>query len=354
MMFQFDASKVQFKRVKVKSINTLAGSINIVDESYLTKEKITKLECSNIITRTFKSVHDITFFQVPHECCIMLYDGIVIALEKAVLNERTYIGLDDKEHLWTPDLEKNFKKLLEMLGNHEWYFDGSYVYSFKKSLDLAIQGGDYRNDDGSIRAIKCYAILINLMGYNDDLYELERNCLGYIADNGDYSISPPLWKGNTFITTATIDAGNGETLVGRYDYLDANYVVNLQFAIVAGINITKVFGYKTIEPLQLPKLMVQLLTVNLQSIPTEIKQTFDIGMSVSQATAWLMGLLLRVKSFEDYMAMSKLLKYLVQTGTTKRTKLSDMYINGTEAEIPLLTMEQAYENALAVSDEEKH
>lgn len=349
MMFKFDATKVQFKRVKVKSINTLAGSINIVNEGVTDKEKILKLECSNIITRTFKAVHDITYFQVPHECCIMLYDDVVIALEKAVLNERTYIGLDDKKHLWTPDLVKNFAKLELMIQDGEWYFDGSYVYSFKKPLDLAIQQGDNRNDDGSIRALKCSAILINLMGYNDELYEVERNCLGYIADNGEYSISPPLWKGNTFITTTKND---GETMLGHYDYLDSNFVVNLQFAIVAGINITKVFGYKTIEPLQLPKLMVQLLTVNLQSIPTEIKQTFDIGMSVTQATAWIMGLLLRVKTFDDYMSMSKLLKYLVQTGTTKRNKLEDMFIQGDKVAIPLLTMDQAFENAQEQADEE--
>jgi hypothetical protein len=119
----------------------------------------------------------------------------------------------------------------------------------------------------------------------------------------------------------------------------------LQFAILAGINLTRIFGYRSIEPLQLPKLMKQLVTVNLQSIPKEIKQTFDIGMSVTQAYAWIMGLMLKVESLDDYVYMKRLLRYVSTTGTTKRTRLSDV-LKVPEITIPLLSMDQAYENAM--------
>jgi hypothetical protein len=339
MKYKFDATKIKVSRVKIKSLNSMSGTINVLDETVVGKEKTYKMECPNALTRTFKAVYGLSHFSIPHECCIVTYDGMVIALEKALLNERYYKGIDNEDKLWTPDVVKRLERVKEMTANGDWYFDGSYAFNYGDSLENVIDNGDALDDRGKFKSIKCKAIMLNYLGYYEDIYEETRICLGYKSNTGEFAISPPIWRGETFTKSEEV------SLSKHFDKLDTTHIVNLQFAILAGINLTRIFGYRSIEPLQLPKLMKQLVTVNLQSIPKEIKQTFDIGMSVTQAYAWVMGLMIKVESLDDYVYMKRLLRYVSTTGTTKRTRLSDV-LKVPEISIPLLTMDQAYENAM--------
>jgi hypothetical protein len=339
MLYKFDASKVSFEHIRVKTINSVGGSISIVDESVVGKEKTKRYECPNTITRAFKAIHGITQFQIPHECCVMKYDGTIIAIEKAAINERTYIGLDGTEKNWIPEMESVYKKVLSM-ADGEWYIDGTYLYQFKGGIDNAIANGPHLTADGRFRSVECNAIMLSYIGFHDDIFSEGRNCLAYVADNGEYSITPPIWKTYNFV--GGLGANEEGITLSDFNKAEASLLVNLQFAITAGINITRIFGYKRIEPLQLPRLMVQLRTVNLQLLPQEVKETFDIGMSFLQALAWLMGLMKQVPTFDDMMYMKRLIKYLTSTGTNKR---KSMEVLTAPNSVPLMTMEQALENA---------
>lgn len=342
MLYPFDASKITIQHIRVKNINSSSGAISYIDETITDKEKAKKLECSNSITRAFKSIHGITNFHIPHECCVMMYDGTVIAIEKAAINERKYVGFDGEEKDWTPEMMDVLTQLKEMTSTGEWYIDGTYVYQFKDGLENGIANGAALTADGSFRSVECTAIMLSYMGFNDHIFTEGRNCLAYVASNGEYSITPPIWKTYNFV--GGLGANEDGVILSNFDKANESTLVNLQFAIIAGINITRIYGYRRIEPLQLPKLMVQLRTVNLQLLPQEIKETFDIGMSFLEALAWLMGLLKQVPTFDDMMYMKRLIKYLTSTGTAKRKSMDVLRV---ESPVPLMTMEQAYENAIA-------
>lgn len=341
MIYKFDKTKIEIKRVRVKSLNSVSGAINIIDETITHKEKTKKLECSNVIARTFRTIYGITNFHVPHECCIMTYEGTVIALEKAVINERTYTGIDGSIKEWTPMMLGTFNKVLELIDNgDDWYIDGTYVYTFGTTVRDAIDNGTELHSSMNFKSVGCTAIMLNYIGYNDVIATETRNCLAYVANNGEYAISPPIWKSYGFV------GGLGVTEDGVADNLetaDEKRLVNLQFAIIAGINVTRIYGYDSIEALQLPKLMIQLRTVNLQSLPQEVKETFDMGMTYTHAIAWILGLMKRVPSFEDMMYMKRLLKYLTSTGSSSRVSV-DVLME--PVKVPLMTMDQAYDNAL--------
>jgi hypothetical protein len=333
-MIKFDPAKVTFKKIKLKTINALSGSIQVIDETVRGKEKTYKMECHNSITRLFKKTYNITFFTVPYECAIMLYDGHIVALEKAVINERFTEGLNGIIE-WVPQMERVYSTVQSLMNaQYDWYFDGSYVYSFGCSLEDAITGGKFLSRSGNFRSLVAQAIHINYIGISSDVYVESRNCLAYVANNDVFSITPPIWKTLEGIGSNKIKSEDTIGLTTQFDKVDNNLMVNLQFAIVAGTALTRQFGYQSIEPLQLPKLMVQLKTVNLPQISTEIKQTFDIGLSFTQAMAWLLGINRNITTYEEMITMKKLFRYLSTNGIFSKQELSN--ILKSDEEIPLL------------------
>jgi hypothetical protein len=336
-MIKFDPSKVEFKKIKLKSVNSMAGSIQVVDETITDKEKTYKMECHNSITRLFKNTYKITFFTVPFECAVMLYDGNIIALEKATFNERVHEGVSGTVE-WTPTMERVYRTVQSLMRTEcEWFFDGCYLYSFYDTLDNAVAKGKYLSATGNFRSLSAQSIHISYIGFTDNVYVEGRNCLAYVANNGQYSISTPVWK--TLGGIGQNKLKSNEDYIGlstQFDNVDNNLMVNLQFAIVAGINLTKQFGYQSIEPLQLPRLMVQLRTVNLQQIPTEVKQTFDIGLSFSQAMAWLLGINRSVTTYDEMITLKKLFRYLSTNGIFSKQELQNI-VKG-EGELPLLDL----------------
>lgn len=341
MLIKFDPSKIEFKRVKLKSLNTLSGYLYLVDESITDKEKTIKYECPHTLVRTFKQTHKMSLYQVAQECCIMTYDNNIIAIEKAPINERYFTGLDGTDKLWTTNMETTYQRVLNMLDNNDWYIDGSYLYSFGNLTD-AINKGTNLTDDGQFKSVQCEAIMINYIGINSEIYKETRSCLAFTTKNDITSITPPVWKSLTGIGNNNMN--KDENLIGlstQFDKVDVNMLVNLQFAISAGIALTKQFGYQSVEPLQLPKLMIQLKTVNLQSMPTEVKQTFDIGLKFTHAMAWLLGIGNKIDTYNEMLVLRKLFRYLTTTGIYRRNQLTEMF---KEIEIPLLTTEQALAN----------
>ena len=348
MLFRFEPHDISFQKVKIKNISkAFGGTLTIVDEERSElegKEVYKRYAIPHSLERVFRDKYKIKQFFVPVEGCIMMYRGNVIAIEKAVFNERTYEDSNGEIKEWQPTMEAVFRKIRMMIYSGDWYFDGSYIYSFGKDHVQAIAEGEPLTIDGKFRSVNVNAIRITYAGFANEIYEETRQCIAYMAADGQCSVSPPIWKHMSGLGNSNLKKRNNDSeLIGlttQFDKVDAIMAVNLNFALTAGVTLTKHFGYKSISPLQLPKLMVQLKTVNLPRIAQEIKQTFDIGMTFTQTIAWLLGLQMNVTDYDQMLALRKLFKYLSIKGIFARKTLTDIYVEpGNFA--PMLTLEQA-------------
>ena len=366
MIFRFEPSMITFKKVKISNLSySFGGTLTVLDEERTTPghDVYKRYPIPLALARVFKDKYKISKFLVPVEGCIMLYQGNVIAIEKSAFNERYYTDSNDEIKEWQPTMEAVFNRIKLMIYSGNWYFDGSYIYSFRdhahKEHDIkeAVMDGSPLTQDGKFRAVHVDAIRVTYAGYTADVYMEDRQCLAYVADNGDFSVSPPVWKQMSGLGNSNLKKKHNESeligLTSQFDKVDRIMAVNLNFAMTAGNILTKQFGYKSIEPLQLPKLMVQLRTVNLPRISQEIKQTFDIGLTFTQTIAWLLGMQKGLTEYNQMLALRKLFKYLSIKGIYARKSLSDIRVDETVT-VPLMTRAQAEQNAAAIrSPQEK-
>jgi hypothetical protein len=353
MLFRFEPSMIKFQKIKISNLSySFGGTLTILDEERSTPERdvFKRYPIPLALARVFKEKYKISRFLVPIEGCIMTYQNNVIAIEKAQFNERYYMDSNDEIHEWQPIMESVFKhiKLLTYSGN--WYFDGSYIYTFRNYNNVydAIINGEPLNEKGNFRAVKVDAIRVTYVGYTNEVNIENRQCLAYLTSTGEYSISPPIWKQMSGLGNSNLKKVKESEMIGltsQFDKVDAVMGVNLNFALQAGNILTKQFGYKSIEPLQLPKLMIQLKTVNLPRISSEIKQTFDIGMTFTQTIAWLLGLQKNLTEYDQMLALRKLFKYISIKGIFAKKSLTDIRINE-NVSVPLLTRQQAEQNAI--------
>jgi hypothetical protein len=114
------------------------------------------------------------------------------------------------------------------------------------------------------------------------------------------------------------DEGSGDVTGTKtkfsFDDINSHLSVNLNFALKAGAEVGALFGYDAIQPLQLPRLMVELRTVNLPNIPNTVKSTYDIGVSFTHSLAWLLGMTRKADTLETLLVVRSLMKYLTQRG----------------------------------------
>lgn len=332
MLIKFDRSRIVFRKVKIKSINASNG--------YIVLEDGKRLECtSSLVTTIYKSIYGITSFAIPAEFCLMMYDGLVVGLEKSVVNNRYVIASNGDMVEWRPlMIDKLEKVMLKIHPDYNYYFDGSYVYTFANNdIRSKLRYGRKMTDDGKFVSVDVSAVnLSNIMG--DTIYFSRRNCLGYIASNGEYSVTSPLWStlvniGESNMKKASMEIKGGMT---QFDKVDRNMIVSLQFAIYSGKMLSRVFGYHSLDFLQLPKLMIQLNTVNLPNVPVDIRNTFDIGIPFTQCMAHLMGLMKKCKNLEEVCMMNKIIKYLSTKGIYSRKAISATH---NIKELPLLVIE---------------
>lgn len=372
MLHQFDPSKVTFRRVKLKSVSTaLGGSLTILNEEESAakgKEVFNRVSIPMALARMFQVKYKVSKFFKPHEGALMMYDGKIIGIEKAVFDMRKVEGAFG-EREWFIVMEKYFKTILENQINPEekqWYFDGAYVYGFFKeipngdqaprrvpcTIEEAIASGERLNERGNFRSVRVEAVHMNYLAFMAPLTET-RLCIAYVANNGEFAITPPIWKQLGSNMTA---GGRGKKednedsgLASSFDDVDRTMAVSLNFALAAGKELAQVFGYNVIEPLQLPKLMVQLKTVNLPKMPKEIKATFDIGMTFTQAFAWLIGLLAKTETLDDEASVRRLMKYLTTKGIFRRDSLKNerIFHDVESATVPMLSLEEAKAQANA-------
>lgn len=348
MLFSFDATKVSFQKIKIKSISTMMGGVLVYldeEQSTPTKEVFHRMKIPSSLALLFKKMYKHTQFLKPQEVCLMKYEGKVIGVEKHIINERFEHNREGVLVEWRSYMELNLSTALRRMYNisSEWYFDGSYIYSFQDQVSELGYSGLPLSADGKFRSASVTAFRVAIFNTAGSVNEVSRQCLVYSPTEGVTAISPPIWAGIGNVKRAT-DLDEGDGLASQFDQINDVMALNLNFALAAGNALSKQYGYKSIEPLQLPRLMIQLKTVNLPNLTPGVKATFNIGMDVTQALAWLLGLLYRSTSYEEMLTLRGLIKYALGRGMYRRASVDKMKkVDG--GVVPLYTREEAVERA---------
>jgi hypothetical protein len=374
-MIKFDHTKLSVDIVYLKTVTTsLGGSITFVDEKKSTdkKEVYQRLVVPMSVARSFiQRTKKVTRYLKPVLTAVVKYGNLVIALERhplAGLAKLYEEGLDGKPRRWIPASQRNIQEMIvpaTQTTDRQWYFDGRYMYAMvTPTLELAIQRGQHMTSDGRFRKVIATTIDLSNLAIAEALAPSERSCLAFVPSRGAGAISPPIWKNLSDVGASRVkaakkeaeeadedddddgeDGGDGVPTF-TFDTIDTTTSVNLNFTLKAGQEIGKTFGYEHVEPLDLPRLMVELHTVNLPNVPLQIKQTYAVGIKFTHALAWLLGMSRRANTLETYIMMRSLMKYLTKKGIFANNVFdaARVFKDGkTLKDVPLMDLEQLLE-----------
>lgn len=366
-MIEFKPDQIRVDLVELKSVTTAGGgSISVVDPNRSTakKEVYTRIPVPMAVARQFKERHKTSKYINPVWTAVVYYETLVIALERHPLGAAGSATMTDEDgnvHIWTPECQRNIDSIVRTVinqGNRKWYFDGRYVYTFTDDEAMAAIQGDHLSSDGRFRAIEVEALPLHFVNDGEKLIVGDRTCVAYIAGNGQFAITPPIWKDVRTVGRKQTQQDNNddeEEVTYPFDNLNEHLNVNLNFALRAAKDLSEHWGLDAIEAVNLPQLMLNLKTVNLPSVPKDVKSTYDCGMSFTHAFAWLMGYQRRVSSLDELLAVRGLLKYLTQKGLYygRMFNHTAVYRAGMGDEnVPLLSKEQAREAVKNLSTSE--
>jgi len=360
-MIKFDISKLRTEHVHLKTCTTaLGGSVRVVDD-HLTattgKEVYKKIKVPMAVVRTFQETHKMSQYFKPVVTALVYYGDQVVAIERHPLGT---LGEDVAENFlgemrtWVSDCERNVERFVKpRTENGDWFVDGKYLYHFANPTDQCIREGEYLSEDGKFRAVEVVTIQLSHLNDRSKLQPTNRTCLAFVASNGQFALTPPIWKNLGNVGTKNLQDGEvGDKKVYQFDAIDQQLSVNLSFVLRAGNEIGTLFGHEAIEPLQLPELMIKLRTVNLPNVANAVKQTYNAGISFTHAMAWLIGLTSRSDTMDGYMAVRSLLKYLTTKGIFRAELFSAKHVfkRGNDIDsIPYIGIEEAKKNASTLS-----
>lgn len=344
-MFTFDINNIRIEYVRLKSC-TLAfgGAISIVSGQKNGKDIYKRIRIPQPIVRSFIKTYNIRQYFNPVPVALVYYKDGVIALERHPLsseeNRSNIIGN------WVCDSKRNIERIIKPLTQTgKWYTDGTFVYSFPNDPSVTAEPLSH---DQRFNAVEVDAVKLANLHTSSLLYPSTRTCIMYKTSNGQTALTSPIWKKINSIGSSRIDEDDDEENQQgveqfQFDKIDEHLAVNLSFALKAASEISKHFGYDAIEPLRLDELMIELNTVNLPSIPKELKYTYDIGLNFTHAMAWLIGLSSQTKTFECMLSLRSLMKYLTTKGVYRRNTFNEqsVFINKEQKDVPLLTIEKA-------------
>jgi hypothetical protein len=333
-MIKFDISKIEIHRGKMKSITTaLSGSMRLVDEQLsLSKgvETTIRIPVPMSVARAFQQLHKASNWLHPVEVVYMTYEGTVLCIEKRPSDVWVKSGSGwtqiESPREWNPLLYENLNYLEQTyreLQSEDWYIDGKNIYHLPKSLSNWSNTGEaiLLSADFKFKAKRVMAYRTDLMHLSVFTTPLSTYLAIFFTNDGVPHLSPPIWKDVSSLGVRQMKRSDEEAheKMEAFDRIEKFLSVNLNFTLYAANTISSVFGYEEISPLQLPKLMVQLKTVNLPNVPNVVKDTFDVGLSFSHALAWLIGLSERVSNLDDYMKIRQTIKYLGSKGIFRNT-----------------------------------
>jgi hypothetical protein len=353
--------------VELKAVTTaLGGSISVVDEARSTdrREVYKRIPVPVAIARAFRARHKISKYINPVITAVVYYDDLVIALERhplGALGTAVSHNAEGERIVWTPECQKNLEehviKPIAEASDREWYFDGRYIYTFGRLTHTnAVYEGDYLTADGKFRSVVVNAIAVHQLQNAEKLAIQERTAVAFVAKNGQFAITPPIWKDVRSVgakkTEEHTKDDDDETRSYTFDRINDHLKVNLNFSLQSAKVLSAIWGFEVIEALQLPSLMIRLKTVNLPNIPNEVKSTYATGMTFTHAFAWLMGYQRRVQNMDELLAVRSLFKYLTTTGIFygRMFEHAAVYRAGKdETDVPMMTKDEAYANVQNLS-----
>lgn len=384
-MIKFDIDKLRVETYYVKSLTTaLGGAIRVVDEEVSTEghEVYHRIPVPLAVVRRFKTTYKTLKFLRPCLVAVTYYENRAIALERHPLGcrgERETQGLREMKR-WIPKSERNIDDIIRPLIRpikeqpeiYNWYFDGRYIFTFERpnkkkgegrwlSADSAVMKAEFLSTDGRFRCVDVQAVGLHKIDEQENLEMADRSCLAYVANNGAYAISPPIWKNARQVGEAKIKGSHKErdgtaTRELNFDKVDKFCAVNISFALKAAAKLSKEFGFEAVEPLNLPQLMIRLNTVNLPKVPPEVKDTFDSGMKFTHALAWLLGFARRCETLDTYATIRSLIKYLTSNGLYFKQAFNpkNIFEKGMNIEsIPAISKKEALDGANLLSLDER-
>ena len=340
-MIRFDPKLLSVEIVQLKAVSTaLGGGIMIVDQDVPEHEELKRIPVPFAVARDFIERHaKMTKYLRPVYTAVVRYADVVVAMERHPAGGLGIL-VDDKGNQWTPISKLIVDQVINNLDGdteNDWFVDGRYIYKFSdKSIEKVLQAADPLTENKTFRKVTVETI--DMADFHKPKVNFEkRACIAFVHGQ-DWSISPPIWKSVDNIGSSRLNAEasflvsdersddrekdtNAGNVLARFDSIDQKLCVNLEFALRAGKDIGRVFGYETIQPLQLPRLMTELRTVNLPSLPKFIKSTYDIGMSFTHTLAWLLGMQKRANTLEAMIAIRGIIKHLTKRGIYRRNSL---------------------------------
>lgn len=367
-MIKFDLNHLSVEIVRLKSITTaLGGSISVIDEVKTTpaKEVYRRIPVPLATARAFiVATKKITKYLKPVYVALAWYDKMVISMERHPLAGLGTLMMDtiNGPAPWVPNLQVHIQDIIKPIQkSKQWYFDGRYMYSFENDcLDTMIRNATFLSSNGAFRKVVAQTIDLQCLHTKADLVIEDRGCISFVTAHGDSSISPPIWKnleqiGAKQMAITVNDANDyddddddddkGVTITTNkatpFDAIDSMMAVNLNFALKAGNEIGKLFGFDQVEPLQLARLMIELHTVNLPNIERSIKSTYNCGMLFTHALAWLLGFSRYANTLDTYLIMKSLLSYLTRKGIFRRNSFNpeSVFMNNQSIDdLPLLSL----------------
>ena len=365
-MINFNIDAVSVEIVQLKTITTsLGGSMSVIDEAKSTdaKEVLKRVVVPMSVAREFIiKTHKVTKYLKPVYVAVVKYGDLIVALERhplARLGELETEGLFGTKR-WIPKCESTFMDFVKPLiedSDFEWFFDGRYAYTFSgSSIEQAVGEAENLTNDGQFRKVTALTLDFQSLP-SDNIAPVNRSCMAFVTGSGDMSISPPIWKNLSDIGSSKMSKASDNdddldddddsvevTVNNRYtfDTINSAFAVNLNFALKAGTEIGKTFGYEFVEPLQLSRLMIELHTTNLPNVPKQVKSTYDISMPFTHALAWLLGMSRKANTLETYVTMRSLMKYLTKRGIFKSDvfNANNVFKAGqTVTDVPMLKLE---------------
>lgn len=346
-MIPFEHNKLAITHVKMKSVTTAGGgSMRIVDEEITDKEVYKRVELPYAVARAIIVKLKRSKFFKPLVVAVATYDGLVLMLE----HQHHYEDPNDMpkklDGTWLSNTERHFegtlKPLTEQIAGGSWYIDGSLVYWLPTDVNRFVHHCEPVTSDRKFKVVPVDAYSLAHLSDSGKFTMMRRYALAFIPESGDVNISPPCWADVSRIGAKKTQSGAVTKF--PFDTIDRTLAVNLAFALSSAKILSKLFTYEFVAPLQLPELMIRLRTVNLPSVLKEVKMTFDIGMPFSHCLAWLIGATSRVKSFDQYVEMRTLFKYLTTKGIFRKDTLQakTVFNKGFDVStLPLKTIEEA-------------
>lgn len=375
-MIKFDPALLTVDIVSLKTVTTsLGGSISVLDEKRSTaaKEVQRRIVVPMAVARSFiMKTKKVTRYLKPVLCALVKYNDTIVAMERhplGTMGTLEYEGFDGKPRRWIPECEKNMNELIKPLAarkDRTWYFDGRYMFSLlSEDTDVAVRDGEFMTSDGRFRKVVASSVDLQSLDTTDKLSPADRSCLAFVTASGDYAISPPIWKnlsdvGGTSLKKRAVAEADDEddgaddgddtpedvpehARIRNFDKIDEGLSVNLNFALKAGNEIGRTFGYEHVEPLQLPRLMIELHTVNLPNVPPQVKATYDVGIKFTHALAWLLGMSRNANTLETYVMMRSLMKYLTKKGIFRNSTFDAAHVfraDKSVADVPKMELSQ--------------